>query len=154
MTTRHGVNSIEMDGKPYLLAVISGSHLVPEALSDEQAWPAVSEWLVEMGGDWQLGYDMSELTAERWRSTTLCGREWLEMRAGDGPPIASTSASRRLSSNGCWRDRPSVLSSGQVLALNRVDGESGVTARASHQTMPSHPSGRSKRTKPIRSTST
>lgn len=87
MSAQHGVNSIEIDGTTYLLAGISGSHLAPEAQPGEPAVPAVPEWRVEMDEDWQSAYDMPKLAAEQWRATTLCGREWLEMEAGDGPAL-------------------------------------------------------------------
>jgi hypothetical protein len=116
MDAQHGVNSIEIDGSAYLIAAISGSHLAPEAKPGEPAAPAVPVWRVEMDEDWQTAYDVPAITAERWRATTLCGREWLEMEAGDGPPL--TPGSRHVFAPDC---RTCLRAIGPHLAFTSPD---------------------------------
>lgn len=91
--SRYGVNSLRIGDSEYLLAVGGGwaIHLVPEAADAEDRRPAVpAEDLDPRTPGFNpdaAGYDRDALTALRWRPTTLCGRAWGIMAAGELGPI-------------------------------------------------------------------
>lgn len=92
-SSMHGVNSLKIGDGEYLLAVAGGwaVHLVPEAGDTEDRRPAVAAEDLDphtpgFNPD-AAGYDRDALTTLRWRPTTLCGREWGIMAAGELGPI-------------------------------------------------------------------
>ncbi len=85
-----GVNATIVLGRELLLVEVGGgaeTHLA-EAAGDGPARPAVdaerfdaeSPWFIETA----VHYDEAALVAPRWEATTLCGRTWHEMAAGEG----------------------------------------------------------------------
>jgi hypothetical protein len=88
-----GVNSLKIGDREYLLAVGGGwaVHLVPEAADAEDRRPAAAGEDLDPSAPGfnpaAAGYDRDTLTAMRWRPTTLCGREWGIMAAGELGPI-------------------------------------------------------------------
>ncbi len=110
----HGVNSIDIRGVAHLLVDGGRAHLVAETAC-APGRPAVDPEYLEHAGDLASGYDRAALAEARWSERTLCGRRWVRMVAGDGPPLdrfddpvhapdCSTclrSASRQLDNSAC-----------------------------------------------------
>jgi hypothetical protein len=92
-SSAYGVNSLRIGDSEYLLTVASGwaVHLVPEAADAEDRRPAAAVEDLDPStpgfNPAAAGYDRDALTAMRWRPTTLCGREWGIMAAGELGPI-------------------------------------------------------------------
>ncbi len=97
-SSTYGVNSLKVGDSEYLLAVAGGwaVHLVPEAADAEDPRPAVAAEELDPStpgfNPAAVDYDRDALTAIRWRPTTLCGREWGIMAAGELGPIHHWSA--------------------------------------------------------------
>ena len=86
-------NVITVLGEEFLLVGVGTGSQVHVAAADdgEHARPAVEPELWEA---WQRrspevrpDYDMDQVLAPRWRTTTLCGRVWCDMAAGEGGPV-------------------------------------------------------------------
>jgi hypothetical protein len=88
-----GVNSLKIGNSEYLLAVAGGwaVHLVSETAGTEDPQPAVAAEDLDPStpgfNPAAMDYDWDALTATRWRPTTLCGRDWGIMAAGELGPI-------------------------------------------------------------------
>ncbi len=87
---KHGVNALIIAGRQYLLvAGASKTHLaacVNYGDDDiDHVQPAVRPDRLEQLKEWQDHYDLDALQSHDWRDRTLCGLEWGEMEAGDGP---------------------------------------------------------------------
>lgn len=86
---RGGVNSISVLERELLLVDVGGgseTHLAP---TDDQptARAALADGRLDPTGPESVataGYDEDALLARRWAPSTLCGRTWWEMTAGEG----------------------------------------------------------------------
>lgn len=82
----HGLNELDIGGVRHLLVGVSSSHLAGLAEGDVQGRHALAEW--RTGTEpWAASYDLEALFDPIWNPRTLCGREWIEMEPGDGPPF-------------------------------------------------------------------
>jgi hypothetical protein len=94
-TGGHGINTLTIGDREYLLVETGGGsaiHLAREALAaDDLARAAVpSNFLDDDASLYEPTaalYDQAALLAVRWQTTTLCGREWALMAAGEPGPI-------------------------------------------------------------------
>ncbi len=82
----YGLNDLNVAGIRYLLVGVSSSHLAGLAEGDVRGHPALAESRTGSEG-WALSYDLEALLDRIWSPRTLCGREWIEMEPGDGPPF-------------------------------------------------------------------
>jgi hypothetical protein len=93
---RRGVNAIQIGGKQYLLTLTAGeaAHLSRKAGPDEARRSAVASW--DLNPEWQgsrvlrRDYERAALTDPRWAETTLCGRHWIIMAAGEGGDVGES----------------------------------------------------------------
>ena len=82
----HGLNDLNIGGARYLLVGVSSSHLAALAEGDVRGRRALAER--RTGTEpWAASYDLDALFDPIWNPRTLCGREWIEMEPGDGPPF-------------------------------------------------------------------
>ena len=82
----HVLNELVVRGKRYLLVCVSSSHIARLAEGDEPGRPALAEG--RTGTEpWATRYDLGALLDPIWNHRTLCGREWIEMEPGEGPPF-------------------------------------------------------------------
>lgn len=88
---KHGLNTITIADKEYLLAGGDKAHLVAEASDATAARAALLPWRFERDAPWQQAYELLDLQTARWSHKTLCGREWREMEPGDGPGFVTWS---------------------------------------------------------------
>lgn len=87
----HGPNDLNIGGVRYLLVGMSSSHLAGLAEGDVRGRHALAEW--RTGTEpWAASYDLDTLFDQIWNPRTLCGLEWIEMEAGDGPPFNAAGA--------------------------------------------------------------
>jgi hypothetical protein len=82
----HGLNELHIGGARYLLVGVSSSHLAGLAEGDVRGRSALAEWRIGTEA-WAASYDLDALFDPIWNPRTLCGREWIEMESGDGPPF-------------------------------------------------------------------
>ena len=88
-----GVNTIRAGEVDLLLTSTGGGQAVHLSMAAEpgmvgrDAVPDHYRKQDRRGGPSLDGYDLQALAALRWKETTLCGREWVGMVAGDGGPI-------------------------------------------------------------------
>lgn len=80
-----GVNSISVLGRELLLVDVGGGAETHLAATDDQPtrglpWPRSTD---SASSAVAAGYDQGVLLARRWAPSTLCGRAWWEMAAGD-----------------------------------------------------------------------
>lgn len=88
-----GVNTITVLERPLLLVEVGGgaeTHMVRQA-EGPSALPAVERDRID-DGSWSTVpslalYDLDALTEQRWEPTTLCGRRWQGMAAGESGPL-------------------------------------------------------------------
>ncbi|WCO67938.1 hypothetical protein PO878_04270 [Iamia majanohamensis] len=81
-----GVNSISVLGRELLLVDVGGGAETHLAATDDQATAraALAEGRTHSASSAvAAGYDEGALLARRWAPSTLCGRAWWEMAAGD-----------------------------------------------------------------------
>jgi len=82
----HGLNDLTIGGVRYLIVGVSSSHLAGLAEGKVRGRHALAEW--RTGTEpWAASYDLDALFDPIWNPRTLCGREWVEMESGDGPPF-------------------------------------------------------------------
>lgn len=82
-----GVNSVSVLGRELLLVDVGGGAETHLAATDDQptAWAALAEGRTDSASRAvAAGYDQGALLARRWAPSTLCGRAWWEMTAGEG----------------------------------------------------------------------
>ena len=91
---RHGVNAITVGGAELLLTSTSGGNAVRLsrlAAPGGTGRGAVHDFYFDASNQrsaaFKRSYDHAALLAPRWASTTLCGREWAVMIAGEGGPF-------------------------------------------------------------------
>lgn len=91
---RHGVNAITAGGAELLLTSTSGGnavHLTRLTEPGAAGRGAVHDFYFDASNRrstaLKRSYDQAALLAPRWASTTLCGREWAVMIAGEGGPF-------------------------------------------------------------------
>ena len=82
----HGLNDLNIGDVRYLLVGMSSSHLAGLAEGDVRGRHALAEWRTGTES-WAASYDLDALLDQIWNPRTLCGREWIEMEPGDGPPF-------------------------------------------------------------------
>lgn len=88
--TDSGINVIRIGDKALLLTVTAGDaiHLSREAGPEETARGAVPSWHQSPNRVnsrvRSRDHDRAKLAEPRWVETTLCGRQWIAMAAGDG----------------------------------------------------------------------
>src|SRR6266516_3552096 len=87
-----GVNSLTIGASDHLLVEVGERiHLAVEAAAGEDHRPAVfEESLDPTSPSYAVSavlYNQAVLLEPRWRPTTLCGREWSVMAAGEPGPI-------------------------------------------------------------------
>ncbi len=82
----HGLNELHIGGFRYLLVGVSSTHLAALAEGEVQGRSALTEWRTGTEA-WADSYDLDALFDPIWNPRTLCGREWIEMEPGDGPPF-------------------------------------------------------------------
>lgn len=82
-----GVNSISVLDRELLLVDVGSGAETHLASTDDQptARAALADQRIESADSIAVdGYDTEALLARRWEPSTLCGRAWWEMAAGDG----------------------------------------------------------------------
>ena len=82
-----GVNSISILGRDLLLVDVGGGAETHLAATDDQSTARsalVDGRLESLRAVATIGYEEAALTARRWAPSTLCGRVWWEMAAGEG----------------------------------------------------------------------
>jgi hypothetical protein len=91
---RHGANAITVGGTELLLTSTSGGsavHLTRAAEPGSAGRGAVHDFYFDASNQrsaaLKRSYDQAALLAPCWASTTLCGREWAVMIAGEGGPF-------------------------------------------------------------------
>lgn len=82
-----GVNSISILGRDLLLVDVGGGAETHLAATDDppSARGALAKGRLESPREVAIvGYEEAALTVQRWAPSTLCGRVWWEMAAGEG----------------------------------------------------------------------
>ena len=82
----HGLNELHIGGARYLLVGVTSTHLAGLAEGEVQGRSALAEWRTGREA-WAASYDLEALFDPIWNPRTLCGRKWIEMEPGDGPPF-------------------------------------------------------------------
>ena len=81
-----GVNSISILGRDLLLVDVGGgaeTHLAATDYAPTARVALAEDRLESSGAVATVGYEEAALTAQRWAPSTLCGRVWWEMAAGE-----------------------------------------------------------------------
>ena len=81
-----GLNELDIGSARYLLVGVSSTHLAGLAEGEVRGRSALTEWRTGTEA-WAASYNLDALFDPIWNPHTLCGREWIEMEPGDGPPF-------------------------------------------------------------------